>query len=134
MGRFVDANVFVYVLAADPHYGSRAREILRAIERGEEAVTSTLVLAQVCGYLRWRKRSNVIPLFISSVLDMPSLSICDTRSTDFERAMHIQAELGLPWRMWDDTVIAAQMERLGVHEIYSNDEDFDRIPWVRRVF
>ena len=134
MKRFVDSNVFVYVLAADPHYGSRAREILRTIERGEEAITSTLVLAQVCSYLRWRKRFNAIPLFISSVLDMPSLSVHDTKLADFERAMHIQAELNLPWHMWDDMVIAAQMERLGVHEIYSNDRDFDRIPWVRRIF
>jgi len=134
MRRFVDSNVFVYVLAADPHYGSRAREILKAIERGEEAITSTLVLAQVCSYLRWRKRSNAIPLFISSVLNMPSLFVCDTKLIDFGRAMHIQAELDLPWHMWDDMVIAAQMERLGVHEIYSNDRDFDRIPWVRRIF
>jgi len=134
MKRFVDSNVFVYVLAADPHYGSRAREILRTIERGEEAITSTLVLAQVCSYLRWRKRFNAIPLFISSVLNIPSLSVYDTELADFKRAMHIQAELNLPWHMWDDMVIAAQMERLGVHEIYSNDKDFDRIPWVRRIF
>ena len=78
MRRFVDSNVFVYVLAADPRYGSRAREILRTIECGEEAITSTLVLAQVCSYLRWRKRFNAIPLFISSVLSIPSLSVHDT--------------------------------------------------------
>jgi len=134
MRRFVDSNVFVYVLAADPRYGPRAREILKAIERGEEAITSTLVLAQVCSYLRWRRRPGVIPFFMSSILSMSSLSICGTELADFERAMHIQAELNLPWRMWDDMVIAAQMERLGICEIYSNDRDFDHIPWVTRIF
>ena len=134
MTRFVDSNVFIYVLAADPRYGPRARDILMAIEQGEEAITSTLVLAQVCGYLRWRRRPEVIPVFLSSISNMTALSICDTSPADFERAMRIQAELGLPWQAWDDMVIAAQMERLGLHEIYSNDRDFDRIPWIKRIF
>jgi len=134
MTRFIDSNVFIYVLAADPRYGPRAREILRAVERGEEAATSTLVLAQVCSYLRWRRRSEAIPLFLSSVLSMTSLSVCSTELTDFERAMRIQAECDLPWQMWDDVVIAAQMERLNIREVYSNDRDFDRIPWVKRLF
>lgn len=36
--------------------------------------------------------------------------------------------------MWDDLVITAQMKRLGITEIYSNDKDFDRIPWIKRIF
>jgi predicted nucleic acid-binding protein len=36
--------------------------------------------------------------------------------------------------MWDDIVIAAQMKRLKMKEIYSNDKDFDNIQWVKRLF
>ena len=36
--------------------------------------------------------------------------------------------------MWDDLVIAAQMERLKLGEIYSNDRDFDKIRGLKRVF
>ena len=40
----------------------------------------------------------------------------------------------LPWRLWDDLVIAAQMLRVNVSKIYSNDSDFDLIGDVERVF
>ena len=40
----------------------------------------------------------------------------------------------LKWRFWDDLVIAAQMSRMGIREIYSNDKDFDKIPGVKRIF
>ena len=36
--------------------------------------------------------------------------------------------------MWDDLVLAAQMDRLGVTEIYSNDADFDKLRGLKRVF
>jgi len=36
--------------------------------------------------------------------------------------------------MWDDIVIAAHMRRLKIKKIYSNDEDLDRIPWIKRAF
>ena len=53
---------------------------------------------------------------------------------DFEEAKAIQSELSLPWSMWDDIVIAAQMKKLNIKEIYSNDKDFDKIPWIKRIF
>jgi len=34
--------------------------------------------------------------------------------------------------MWGDIVIAAQMKRLNIKEIYSNDNDFDKIPWIKK--
>jgi predicted nucleic acid-binding protein len=40
----------------------------------------------------------------------------------------------ISWEAWDDLVIASQMKRLGVKEIYSNDRDFDLIPDIKRVF
>ena len=36
--------------------------------------------------------------------------------------------------MWEDIVIASQMKRLDITEIYSNDEDFDKNPWIKRIF
>jgi predicted nucleic acid-binding protein len=53
---------------------------------------------------------------------------------DFEEAKAIQSQFNLPWSMWDDMVIAAQMKRLNINEIYSNDGDFDKIPWIKRTF
>jgi len=62
---FVDSNVFVYHLAADPVHGQKAKSILEKIEGGERSTTSTLVIVQVCSYLKWKGRQNMIPLFLS---------------------------------------------------------------------
>lgn len=132
--RFVDSNVFVYHLAADPIYGQTAKNLMEKIEAGEKSATSTLVIAQVCSYLKWKKRQNIIPLFLSFLKGLTTLQKIETHILDFEEARSIQSQLNLPWSMWDDTVIAAQMKRLNLKEIYSNDNDFDEIPWIKRIF
>lgn len=35
---------------------------------------------------------------------------------------------------WGDAIITAQMKKLGIFEIYSNDADFDHIPNIKRIF
>lgn len=132
--RFVDSNVFVYVLAGDPRYGDIARNILKRIEDGEEAVTSTLVVTQVCSYLRWKKRYDVIPIFLRLLKSLVGLEKIETGFEDFDYAMKLISRYKLDWGMWDDAVIAAQMLRNNISEIYSNDLDFDRIPGIKRIF
>jgi len=132
--RFLDSNVFVYHMASDPRYGDKAEKILTRIESEEEALTSTLVIVQVCSYLKWKGSAAKIPLFLALLQSLPSLKKDETSFEDFTAALSLAESHRLPWRMWDDLVIAAQMERLGLREIYSNDADFDRIPGIRRVF
>jgi len=132
--RFVDSNVFVYHLAADPSYGQKARDIIEKIEAGEKSATSTLVIAQVCSYLKWKRKENAIPVFLSFIKGLTALQKVETHMLDFEEARSIQSQFNLSWAMWDDIVIAAQMKRLNLNEIYSNDGDFDKIPWVKRIF
>jgi predicted nucleic acid-binding protein len=132
--RFIDSNVFVYHLAADPHYGKRATAILQAVENGEEAITSTLAIAQVCGYLKWKKRDKIIPLFLDLLKGLTSLRKIETEFIDFTTATDLLKGLQLSWNAWDDLIIWAQMKRLGLNEIYSRDADFDSIPQVTRIF
>ena len=132
--RFVDSNVFVYHLAADAHYGKRATAILESVENGEETITSTLAISQVCGYLRWKKKEKIIPLFLDLVRGLTSLKKTQTEFMDFVVAVDLQKGLGLTWKAWDDLVIWAQMKRLGLNEIYSRDTDFDSMPQINRIF
>ena len=132
--RFVDSNIFLYHLAADPNYGQKAKDIIEKIEAGEKSATSTLVIAQVCSYLKWKKKENTIPIFLSFIKGLTALQKVETHMLDFEEARSIQAQFNLSWAMWDDMVIAAQMKRLNINEIHSNDIDFDKIPWIKRIF
>ena len=132
--RFVDSNIFVYHLAADATYGQKAKTIIEKIESGENTATSTLTIAQVCSYLKWKRRENIIPLFLSFLKGLTSLQKIETNILDFEEARTMQQQLNLPWSMWDDIVIAVQMKRLNIKEIYSNDKDFDRVQWIKRIW
>lgn len=134
MVRFVDSNVFIYHLAADPRYGQQASNIVERIDAGEPVATSTIVLIQVCSYLKTKKRQDVIPRFIAFTRSLPNLIKADTSMADFLEAANLQAQHKLKWELWDDIVIAAQMKRLDINEIYSNDSDFDGIPGLKRIF
>ncbi|RLF18856.1 MAG: PIN domain nuclease [Thermoprotei archaeon] len=130
--RFIDSNVFIYHMAGDPNYGDKASSILERIERGEEAAVSTLAIAQVCSYLKWKRRADVIPSFIAFLSSLPNLVKVETTFLDLVEAADLCREVG--WDKWDDVIIAIQMKKLGVDEIYSNDKDLDQIPSIRRVF
>jgi len=131
--RFLDSNVFIYHLLNDPRNGKRAREILEYIEAGQEAAVPMIAITQICSYLKWRKLSYTIPIFLKLLQSLPTLSKEETLFSDYISALSLQEKLHLPWTMWDDLVIASQMQRLGVHEIYSFDTDFDKISIVKRV-
>jgi len=132
--RFIDSNVFIYHVAGDERYGETASKIIERISKGEEVAASTLVLAQVIAYLRWKKRTHVIPRFIDFLRSSPTIHKLETDFADLVSAQKLQEEAGVEWEAWDDLVIAAQMLRTGTTEIYSNDKDFDAIPGIRRVF
>jgi len=121
-------------MAQDPRHGEQATRIIKRIEEGEETITSTLIIAQVCGYLKWRKRPEVIGTFLDFILSLPNLKKIETTFMDFIQARELSARYGINWKLWDDLVISAQMKRLNIGDIYSNDTDFDRVPTVRRIF
>jgi predicted nucleic acid-binding protein len=132
--RFVDSNVFIYVLMNDPSYATKSVHILTRFEEGVEiGWTSTLALAQVFAHLRKRKKYPEIDKFYDYLEGSP-ISVAETTRLDIEQARKLKHELKLPWSMWDDLVLASQMWRLRITEIYSNDGDFDKVKGLKRIF
>lgn len=57
--RFVDANVFIYALIKSPRKDYLiARGVLKRIEEGEEAITSTAVAQEVVDWLEYNNRKE----------------------------------------------------------------------------
>lgn len=134
MLRFIDSNIFIYHLAGDEKYGKTASTIIERINQGEEAVISTLILSQVIAYLRWKKKTFAIPKFLDFLISTPTIHKTETKFSDYISAQKIQEETKIKWEIWDDLVIAAQMSRTGIPEIYSNDKDFGNLPNIKRIF
>ena len=132
--RFVDSNLFIYVMMQDPSFAEQSLRVLEGFEKGEETGwTSTLVLSQVFSHLKKRGKFSVIDKFYGYMESSP-IVVLETTRDDVVGAQEIKKDQPLPWSMWDDLVIAAQMKRAKIDEIYSNDSDFDKIKGLRRVF
>ena len=132
--RFIDSNIFIYILLKDPRYGKACLRILERMEKGEEqGITSTLVLSQVIAHLARRKKGEAIKLFIDYIRET-GIIIIETTFLDFVEAVTEMSKLNLGYRIWDDLIISCQMKRNGVQEIYTNDKDFEKIKWVKPIF
>jgi predicted nucleic acid-binding protein len=130
--RFVETNVFLYVITAHPEFGPTAKRILERIDSGEEAATSSLVLAEVCAWLEYRKKKSEVGSFLNAIDSYPSLRKFETTYPDELRAKEL--ERSYPRLEYFDRVYLAQMERLKLSEIYSNDRAFDRVKGIKRIF
>ena len=132
--RFIDSNIFIYILLKDPRYGKACLRILERMEKGEEqGITSTLVLSQVIAHLARRKKGEAIKLFIDYIRET-GIIVIETTFLDFVEAVTEMSKLNLGYRIWDDLIISCQMKRNGVQEIYTNDKDFEKIKWVKPIF
>jgi len=130
--RFVDTNVFIYVITAHPAFGPAARRILERIEAGEEALTSTLVLCEVAWVLEAMGRQGDINPTMEKILSYESLRVADFGAEDL-----VMGSVNLMnYRIdFNDGVNLAVMERNGVKEVYSNDErHLGRVDSLRLVF
>lgn len=130
--RFVETNIFLYVITANPRFGPVARSILKRIEEGEEAATSSLVIAEVCAWLEYHGMSAKIEFIFKAIRSYPTLIVCETTYEDEAIAEELKSRY--PKLEFFDRVYLAQMYRLEIAEIYSNDKGFDRVENIRRVF
>ena len=130
--RFVETNIFLYVIAAHPDFGSSAMEILKRIELGEQAITSSLVVAEVCAWLEYHGMRDKIDTFFEALQSYPTLKKCETTYEDELNAEGLESQY--PHLEFFDRVYLAQVLRLKLTEIYSNDRGFDKVTGIKRIF
>lgn len=132
MARFVDANVFIYALTAHPLFGKVARGILKRIEEGESAVTSTLVLCEVAWVLEAMGRQGEITPALEKVLSYRSLEVVGFDSDDLLLGASNMSSLGVDF---NDGVNLVLMMRRGISEVYSNGKKhLGKLDFVKLVF
>ena len=119
MTRFVDTNVFIYAITAHPHFGKTAKNILERIEKGETAITSTLVFCEIAWVLEaMGKQGNIKPT-LEKILSYKTLEVLDFTADDLLMGANNMTTENLDF---NDGVNLAVMTRLGISEVYSNDQ------------
>ena len=118
MTRFVDTNVFVYAMTGHPEFGDTARAILELIEKGENALTSTLVLCEVAWVLEAMGRQADIKPALEKILSYNTLEIIGFDEDDLLVGAQNTARYNIDF---NDGVNLAIMMKTGITEAYTND-------------
>lgn len=117
--RFIDTNIFIYSITDHPRFGTIASTILRRVEAGEAALTSTLVLCEVSWVLEAMGHQGSIKPTLEKLLSYESLQI---ESFDHEDLIAGASNMITYQIDFNDGVNLSIMTRLGVREAYSNDK------------
>jgi predicted nucleic acid-binding protein len=133
--RFIDTKVFIrYLVEDDPEKARQSFELMIEIEAGrQEAAICEAVITEAVYVLRSKRSygwtSQEIADRLAPLLSMPALRVPNRGAC--LRALELIA--AHPFLDMEDALCTAHMERLEIVEIYSFDEDFDRVASVRRV-
>ena len=130
--RFVDTNVFIYVLVKSPKKDYEiSRAILERIEKGEETATSLPVIQEVVDWLEYNNRKKEVHSFLTAVNSYISMEKLSASWDDFLPAMDDVQKHAADFV---DALTLQEMKKRKITEIYSHDKDFDRVEWVKRIW
>ncbi|MEM3378374.1 MAG: type II toxin-antitoxin system VapC family toxin [Candidatus Bathyarchaeia archaeon] len=130
--RFVDANVFIYVLVKSPKEDYEiAKKILKRIESGEEAATSLAVIQEIVDWLEYNNREKEVKSFLTAVNSYLTMNKLAITWEDFLAALDNVDKFRVDFV---DALTLRVMQKNKINEVYSNDKDFDRVPWVKRIW
>ncbi|RKY02162.1 hypothetical protein DRP77_08380 [Candidatus Poribacteria bacterium] len=145
---FVDANIFIYHFAG---VSDKCTRFLQRVLKGEvKAVVSTIVMAELIhrrmvaeavekGFVTLRnavrklkENPRIVKLLsqysrdVEAILALPIIVEPITRD-DIISSGQLRERYGL---MTNDSLNLACMERLGIRDIATRDEDFEAVEWI----
>ena len=130
--RFVDANVFIYVLVKSPQKDfETSKRILKRIENGEETATSLAIIQEVVDWLEYNNRKKEVRVFLTAINSYLTLNKLNNTWSDVLTALDNTYEHKIDFV---DALTLQTMKNNKIKEIYSNDKDFDRVKWVKKIW
>jgi len=130
--RFVDSNVFIYVLVKSPKDDyETAKRILQRIEEGEEAITNTAVIQEIVDWLEYNNRRREVEKFLTAINSYITMKKAEVSWNEIMEAIDDMKKYDLDLV---DALTLQTMKRNNVNEIYTNDRGFDRVKGIRRIW
>ncbi len=127
---YLDANFFVFCNFDQTEKGVNARKILQKIIDGKASATSTLALDEVMWVILKNKKSSEMREVIESIYSVKNLDVKEVGPQIPLMALDFIENEKLKPR---DAFHAAVMKVIGASEIVSDDSDFDRVKWIKRI-
>jgi len=130
--RFVDANVFIYILVKSPRKDYEiSKRILNRIENGEETATSLAIIQEVIDWLEYNNRKKEVRSFLMAVNSYLTMNKLNITWNDLLAALDDMDKYKMDFI---DALTIQKMKENKIDEIYSNDTDFDELKWIKRIW
>lgn len=137
--RFLDANVFVYayyrprrqLTQKEKQMKEHAKRIISGVSEGKEEVMMTVVhVSEVVNILKHGMPLDQLALIVRGLFMLDNVRITGVT----REAYFAAAELGDDLKLEANDALAVDVMRLNdMREIYSFDEDFDRLEGITRL-
>jgi predicted nucleic acid-binding protein len=128
---YLDANFFIFALLDKTSKGVNARSLQQKIVNGKErAITSSLALDEIMWVLIKANKQHLLRTAIEGIYSMPNLDVVEVSSIIPMLSLDFIERHDLKPR---DAFHASVMKEKNVTAIVSDDDDFDRIEWIKRV-
>ncbi|HEX6796496.1 MAG TPA: PIN domain-containing protein [Ktedonobacterales bacterium] len=130
---FVDTDVIIRLLTGDdPTKQAAAKALFEQVEQGTLTVAAPVTVIADAVYVLSSARLYHLPrtqvsALLSALVSLPHFRIRNRRAV--LRALELYAPTNLDF---GDVFIAASMEQLGAHVLYSYDKGFDRLSGIQR--
>jgi len=130
--RFVDSNVFIYVLVKSPKDDyETAKRILQRIEEGEAAITNTAVVQEIVDWLEYNNKRREVEKFLTAINSYITMEKAEVSWNEMMEAISDMKKYDLDFV---DALTLQTMKKNNVKEIYTNDKDFNRVKGIRRIW
>ncbi|MCD6472820.1 PIN domain-containing protein [Candidatus Aerophobetes bacterium] len=130
--RFLDTNLLIHYFTRDDEgKAQKVLGLLKRVERNEERViTSSLVIFETVFTLQsfYKVSRKKIKKLVSPILELRGLKLLDKEI--YQLALDIYVKKNISFADAFNTAFILKKE---IKEIYSYDEDFDRIEEIRRM-
>jgi predicted nucleic acid-binding protein len=137
--RFLDANVFVYayykpkrqLTQKEKQMKEQAKRIISIVSQGREQVTTTVVhLSEIVNILKHGMPLDQLTIIIQGLFMLDNVKIMGITREAYFAATEFGADLKLEV---NDALAVDAMKSNDIKEIYSFDEDFDKLEGIIRL-
>ena len=126
---YLDSNVFINAAADDTLLGAKSREIINAVQNNKiSAETSCITIDEIAWILRKTQSKELLLDNCKMFLDS-NIKFLDVNKGIINVSLEINKEFNLKPR---DAIHAATMKVNDIKNLISEDNDFDKVSWIKR--
>lgn len=136
--RFLDSTIFLYAfikpLKEPPpklrEDKKKAQDIVRRIQDGEKAATTTVHISEIANILEARIPLHDARTIILSILNNENIKIFNIKDKEYIYAVEAAETYNIGI---NDALAFNLLQKNGIKEVYSFDKHFDKLPGIQRL-